>query len=100
MRTLLTRQSNPRSGKRDHKMKITNYSQNEDAAYAAIESQVAPFIAGLKREGYAYTIISTKHAALRRYLKSRRRLKRPSNEPDETEIAAFMARPTQIGRAH
>lgn len=79
-------------------MKNSKYPPNNDAAYAAIESQVAPFIAGLKREGYAYTNISTKHAALRRFLKSRRRLKRPSNEPDETEIAAFMARPTQRGK--
>jgi site-specific recombinase XerD len=79
-------------------MKNSKNSPNEDAAYAAIESQVAPFIAGLKREGYAYTIISTKHAALRRFLKSRRRLKRPSNEPDETEIAAFMARQPQRGK--
>ncbi|HWQ91262.1 MAG TPA: tyrosine-type recombinase/integrase [Clostridia bacterium] len=79
-------------------MKNTNYSANEDAACGAIESQVAPFIAGLKREGYAYTIISTKHAALRRFLKSRRRLKRPSNELDEAEIAAFMARPRQRGK--
>jgi integrase/recombinase XerD len=79
-------------------MKNTNCSANEDAAYAAIESQVGPFIAGLKREGYAYTIISTKHAALRRFLKSRRRLKRPSNELDEAEIAAFMARPSQRGK--
>jgi site-specific recombinase XerD len=81
-------------------MKNTKYSPNEDAAYAAIESQVAPFIAELKREGYAYTNISTKRAALLRFMKSRRRLKRPSNEPDEKEIAAFVAHQSQRRKSY
>lgn len=80
-------------------MKSINYSPNEDAAYAAIESQADPFIAELKREGYAKTTIATKRAALRRFLKSRRRLKNPGSEPDETEIGAFMARPPQRGKS-
>ena len=79
-------------------MKNTSNSPNEDAAYEAIESQVDPFIAELKREGYAKTTIATKRAALRRFLKSRRRLKSPGIEPDEAEIAAFMARPRQRRR--
>ena len=66
----------------------------------AIESHVAPFIAKLKAAGYAPGSLSTKRAALRRFLRWRRRRKPPGNEPDETDAAEFLARACRLEPKH
>lgn len=66
----------------------------------AIESHVAPFIAELKAAGYARSTLCTKRAALRRFLRWRRRRKLPDTEPAESETAEFLARSCRLGRKH
>lgn len=66
----------------------------------AIESQIDPFIAGLKAAGYATGTLSTKRAALRRFLCWRRRRKPPGSEPDEAEAAEFLARSSRLEPKH
>lgn len=62
-----------------------------------IEAQVAPFITCLEAMGYAANTLCTKQAALRRFLAWRKRLKLPGKEPDESEVAKFLARSSQLG---
>lgn len=66
----------------------------------AIESHVDPFITGLKTAGYATGTVYTKRAALRRFLRWRRRRKRSGSGPDESEVAAFLARSSRLGPKH
>ena len=66
----------------------------------AIESHVGPFIAELKAAGYAPGTLCTKRAALRRFLRWRRRHKPPGSEPDESEAAKFLARSGRLGPKH
>jgi len=67
------------------------------AARDLIEAQVAPFITCLEAMGYAANTLCTKQAALRRFLAWRKRLKPPGKEPDESEVAKFLARSSQLG---
>ena len=66
----------------------------------AIESHVAPFIAGLKAAGYAPGTLCTKRAAIRRFLRWRRRRKPPGSEPDEAAAAEFLVRACRLGPKH
>ncbi|MEI8376605.1 MAG: tyrosine-type recombinase/integrase, partial [Planctomycetota bacterium] len=65
-----------------------------------IESHVDRFIAGVKAAGYARGSVSTKRAALRRFLLWRRRRKLAGSEPDESEVAQFMARSSRLAPQH
>lgn len=58
------------------------------------------FIAELEAEGYARGSICTKRAALRRFLLWRQRRKPPGSEPDESEVARFLARSCRLGPKH
>lgn len=73
---------------------------NHHVASNAIESEVDPFIAGLKAAGYATGTLCTKRAALRRFLRWRRRAKLPVSEPAESEAAEFLARSCRLGPKH
>ena len=75
-----------------------NNGPNHHAACDVIESQIDPFIAGLKTAGYAANTLCTKRAALRRFVSWRRCLKRPATEPDESEVIDFMGSSPQYGR--
>jgi integrase/recombinase XerD len=66
----------------------------------AIEFHVGPFIAELKAASYAPGTLCTKRAALRRFLRWRRCRKSPGTEPDETEVAKFLARACRLGPKH
>ena len=65
-----------------------------------IESHVDRFIAGVKAAGYAPGSVSTKRAALRRFLLWRRRRKLASSEPDESEVAQFMMHSSRLAPRH
>lgn len=65
-----------------------------------IETQIAPFMAELEVAGYAVGTLSTKRAAIRRYLSWRRRSKPRGSEPDELEVAQFMANSSELGPRH
>jgi len=81
-------------------MNDKNSDPNHPAGCDRIEAQIDPFIAGLKAAGYAANTICTKRAALRRFVSWRRRLKRSATEPDESEVAEFMASASQLGPKH
>lgn len=66
----------------------------------AIESHANKFIAGLEAEGYARGSLSTKRAALRQFLLWQRRRKPLVREPDESEVARFLARSCRLGPRH
>ena len=66
----------------------------------AIESHVDRFIAEVKAAGYSPCSVCTKRAALRRFLLWRRRRKPPGSDPDESEVAQFMARSSRLAPRH
>ncbi len=74
--------------------------QSLRVATDAIESYVTPFIAELKAAGYARGTLCTKRAALRRFLRWRRRQTPPHREPDEAAVAEFLARACRLGPKH
>jgi site-specific recombinase XerD len=65
-----------------------------------IESHIDPFVAGLKAAGYATSTLSTKRAALRRFVNWRRRQKSQGAEPEESEVAEFLASASQLEPRH
>ena len=75
-------------------------AQNHHAVCDVIESHIAPFVAGLKLAGYAACTLSTKRASLRKFVSWRRRLKHPDSEPDEFEVAEFMANSCRLAKSH
>jgi integrase/recombinase XerD len=81
-------------------MNNNNNGPNHDAACDVIAAQIDPFIAGLKTAGYAVNTLCTKRSALRRFVSWRRSLKPPGSEPDESEVAEFMASSSQLGPKH
>jgi hypothetical protein len=81
-------------------MNDKNSDPNHPVGCDRIEAQIDPFIASLKAAGYAANTICTKRAALRRFVSWRRRLKRSATEPDESEVAEFMASASQLGPKH
>lgn len=58
------------------------------------------FIAELTAEGYACGSLSTKRAALRRFLIWRQRRKPRGCEPDEAEITRFLSRSCRLASKH
>ena len=74
--------------------------ENHHVVCESIEAHLDRFIAELKTEGYASGSISTKRAALRRFLQWRRRRKPPGSEPDESEVVQFLARSSRLDPAH
>jgi len=81
-------------------MSNSNNDPNHHVASDAIASHVAPFVAGLKAAGYATGTLCTKRAALRRFLCWRRRGNPPGHEPDESEVAKFLAHSSGLGPSH
>jgi site-specific recombinase XerD len=81
-------------------MNNSKNSTNLHVVRKSIEAHLDRFIAELKAEGYASCSISTKRAALRRFLQWRRRRKPPGSEPDESEVTQFLARSSRLGPAH
>jgi hypothetical protein len=80
-----------------------SYSKNARSHLVAsnpIESQIGPFIAVLKAAGYAPGTLCTKRAAIRRFLRWRRRRKPPGSEPDEAAVAEFLVRVCRLGPKH
>jgi integrase/recombinase XerD len=86
--------------KRDHNMNNKNNAPNHPAVCDAIESHIASFIDGLKTAGYAIGTLSTKRAAVRRFVNWHRRLKKPDAEPDESEVTEFLAKSCRLDKAH
>ncbi len=76
--------------------------QNRSAhsKYPLIEAQIDPFVAELKAAGYAVGTLCTKRAALRRFIHWRRQHKKASSEPNESEVAEFIANACQLGSRH
>lgn len=81
-------------------MSTTRNAPSHRVANDVIESHIAPFIAGLKAVGYAPGSLSTKRAAIRQFLRWRRRRKPPGSEPDEVDAAEFMDRACRLGPKH
>lgn len=65
-----------------------------------IASQIEPFMASLEVAGYAAKTLCTKRLALQHFVSWRRRLKRRTAGPDESEITEFMARACRLGPRH
>jgi site-specific recombinase XerD len=82
------------------KMNNTKNAQNSPDVRDTIESHFDGFIAEVKASGYAPGSVCTKRAALRRFLLWRRRQKPPGSEPDESEVAQFMARSSRLTPKH
>lgn len=80
-------------------MNNRKYNTNHYVVCESIEAHLDRFIAGLKTEGYASGSISTKRAALRRFLQWRRRRKLSGSEPNESEVVQFLARSSRLGPA-
>ena len=66
----------------------------------AVVSEIGPFVAGLRAAGYARGTLCTKRAALRRFVSWRQLGKRSATEPDESEVAEFMASSCHLGPKH
>ncbi len=81
-------------------MNNSKNNANYHVVCESIEAHLDRFIAGLKAEGYASCSISTKRAALQRFLQWRRRRKPLGREPDESEVVRFLARSSRLGPAH
>ncbi len=81
-------------------MNDNHKDRNPLAIGDAIAAQIGPFIESLKRTGYTPNTICTKRAALRRFLIWKRRLRFRSTEPDESEVAEFMATSSQLAPTH
>ncbi len=77
-----------------------NNSRPNHVACDVIAAEIDSFIAGLNAAGYAPGTLCTKRAALRRFLRWRRRRKPPGREPDEPEVATFLARSSRLGPKH
>lgn len=65
-----------------------------------IEAQVDPFVADLRAAGYAAGTLCTKRAALRQFVSWRQLRKGPATEPDESEVAEFMASSCRLAPRH
>ena len=76
-----------------HKINHKTHSATCDV----IEAEIAPFVACLEALGYAANTLCTKRAALRRFINWRRRRKPPGKEPDESEVAEFLASSAELG---
>jgi len=85
---------------REITMSTRKNAPSHRVASDAIESHVAPFVAGLKAAGYAPGTLCTKRAAIRRFLHWRRRRKPPGREPDEAAVAEFLVRACRLGPRH
>ena len=65
-----------------------------------LASQVDAFVSDLKRAGYPANTLSTKRAALGKFINWRRSRKNADSKPDESEVEAFMARACKLNAAH
>ena len=65
-----------------------------------LDSHANLFIAELTAEGYARGSLSTKRAALRRFLLWRQRRKPLDCEPDEAEVNRFLSRSCRLAPKH
>lgn len=78
-------------------MNNKNCASKNSTACDVIASHIDPFIAGLKPAGYAANTISSKRAALGRFISWRRLQKHPAKEPDESQVIDFLKRSPQQG---
>lgn len=78
-------------------MNNNNKDPHHPSASDVIAAQIEPFMTGLETAGYAANTLCTKRAALRRFVIWRQRLKNPTAEPDESEVAKFMATACWLG---
>jgi integrase/recombinase XerD len=81
-------------------MNTKNNTPDPGPIHDAIAAHVDSFLADLKKAGYPANTLSTKRAALRKFLRWRRRRKNASTEPAESEVKDFMANVCQITAAH
>jgi integrase/recombinase XerD len=77
-----------------------NNQRHRSNHHHSIEAQIAPFVADLMASGYATGTLCTKRAALRRFVGWRQLREGAATGPDESEVAAFMAGPCQLGPRH
>ena len=85
--------------KKDCQMNSKNSLLN-NAPMCELASHIHPFIVDLKNAGYPDSTVSTKHAALRKFISWRSRRMNASAEPDESEVKTFMANACQLTAAH
>lgn len=81
-------------------MNIKNNTLNHHPKWESVASQVGPFLAGLEKAGYPANTLSTKRAALRKFLGWRQHRKTVIAEPDESEVKAFMKKACKLTAAH
>jgi site-specific recombinase XerD len=81
-------------------MNTKNDAPNPPPICDVIAPQVDPFLIELKKAGYPANTLSTKRAALRKFISWRRRRKNASAEPDESEVKSFMAKACRLTAAH
>ena len=79
-------------------MKIQNTSPIHPASDDVIQGHLAAFVVDLRAAGYARNILSAKRHALERFISWRRRRKRASHDPTESEISEFLTKVPQGSR--
>lgn len=77
-----------------------NNHRNCSNHHTCIEAQVDRFVADLIAAGYAVGTICTKRAALRGFVTWLQQRKGPDIEPNESEVAEFMASSCRLGARH
>ena len=81
-------------------MNSKNKTPNRYPICDILASQVDSFVSDLKNAGYPSSTLSTKRAALRKFIDWRRSRKNTNSKPDESAVKAFMAKACKLDAAH
>ena len=77
---------------RELQMNTKNNPPNHHPICDILAIHIDPFVSDLKNAGYPPSTLSTKRAALRKFINWRRTRKNTASQPDESEVKAFMAK--------
>ena len=81
-------------------MNNKNNTPNHHPTCDILAFHVDPFVSDLKNAGYPASTLSTKRAALRKFINWRRGRKNTDSKPDESEVEVFMAKACKLDTAH
>jgi len=81
-------------------MNSKNKTPNRYSICDILGSQVDPFVSDLKNAGYPACTLSTKRAALRKFISWWRSRNTTDSSPDESEVKAFMAKACKLSASH
>jgi site-specific recombinase XerD len=81
-------------------MNTKNNTPNHHPICDTLAFHVDHFVSDLKNAGYPATTLSTKRAALRKFINWRRTRKNTDSQPDESAVKAFMAKACTLAAGH